>query len=63
MTNVYRIMAHQIGCNWIGVRGRLKPEYVAEAYDFSQPFKTHSLDNFEVDLSALEEAFGMAGIV
>lgn len=62
MTNVYRVMAHQVGVDWIGVRGRLKPEYIQPAYDFSQIFKTYSLDNFEVDLRALQEAFDMTGL-
>ena len=62
MTDVYRVMAHQVGVKWIGVRGRLKPKYIREAYDFGSPYKAHSLDNFEVDLTALETAFDMAGI-
>jgi len=62
MTDVYRVMAHQIGTSWIGVRGRLKPEYVKDAYDFGGAYKAHSLDNFDVDVSALELAFDMAGL-
>ena len=62
MTDVYRVMAHQVGCDWIGVRGRLKPEYIHPAYEFDQTFRAYSLDNFEVDLAALEEAFAIAGI-
>ncbi len=62
MTDNFRVMAEQVGCDWIGVRGRLKPEYIRPAYDFRQDFRDYSLDNFEVDLAALEEAFGMAGI-
>lgn len=57
MTDVFRVMAQQVGVNWIGVRGRVKPEYMKLAYDFSQPFKAYSLDNFEIDLSALQVAF------
>jgi capsular polysaccharide biosynthesis protein len=60
MTNVYRVMADQVGCAWIGVRGRLKPEYITPAYNFEAPFKTYSLDNFEVDIAALETAFDIA---
>lgn len=62
MTDVYRVMAQQVGVNWIGVRGRLKPEYIRPAYDFSQKFRAYSLDNFEVDLAALDLAFEMVGI-
>ncbi|MGB0911973.1 MAG: glycosyltransferase family 61 protein [Phaeobacter italicus] len=62
MTDVYRVMAQQMGWNWIGVRGRMKPEYVRGAYDFSAPFTTHSLDTFEIDLTALQEAFRLAAL-
>lgn len=62
MTDVYRVMAHQVDVQWIGVRGRLKPQYIKEAYDIGSTYTAHSLDNFEIDLSALETAFDMAGI-
>lgn len=62
ITDVYRVMAQQVGWNWIGVRGTLKPEYVQPAYDFSTPFKAYSLDSFSVDLTALKEAFALAGL-
>ncbi|WP_300064251.1 glycosyltransferase 61 family protein [uncultured Roseobacter sp.] len=62
MTDVYRVMAQQVGVDWIGVRGRLKPEYIEGAYDFGKVYKTHSLDNFEVDLTALDTAFEMIGL-
>lgn len=62
MTDVYRVMAHQVDVQWIGVRGRLKPQYIKDAYDIGSTYKAHSLDNFEIDLSALETAFDMAGI-
>lgn len=62
MTDVYRVMADQLGIDWIGVRGRLKPEYVQKAYDLGAPFTAYSLDSFEVDLHAVELAFELAGI-
>lgn len=62
MTDVYRVMAHQLDVQWIGVRGRLKPQYIKDAYDAGGPYKAHSLDNFEIDLTALELAFEMAEI-
>ena len=60
MTDVYRVMAHQIGCKWIGVRGKLKPQYVQPAYNTQGIFKQFSLDSFEVDLTSLARAFEIA---
>ena len=59
MTNVYRAMAGQVGCKWVGVRGRLKPEYVRPAYRVGTSFTEFSLDAFEVDPKSLEYAFEM----
>lgn len=60
MTDVYRVMAEQVGCAWIGIRGKAKPEYVQPAYDFKSGFTAFSLDDFEVDLDTLELAFSKA---
>ncbi len=57
MTDVFRAIAHHVGSDWIGVRGRLKPEYVRPAYQFDQKFTAYSLDAFEVDPVSLETAF------
>ncbi len=59
MTNVYRAMAAQVGCDWVGVRGRLKPEYVRPAYKIGTAFTEYSLDAFEVDPVSLERALEM----
>jgi len=59
MTDVYRVMAQQIGCDWIGVRGKIKPEHVQPAYKLDTPFRAYSLQSFEVDLKSLERAFEM----
>ena len=59
MTNVYRALAAEAGCRWIGVRGRIKPEYVAPAYRFDEAFRAFSLDNFELDPASLDLAFEM----
>lgn len=59
MTNVYRAMAAELGTEWIGVRGRLKPEYVKPAYQLAEKFRAFSLDEFEVDPVSLERAMGM----
>ena len=56
MTDFFRLMAQQVGVSWTGVRGRLKPEYVAPAYREQRVFKQFSLDNFEVDPVSLDRA-------
>lgn len=61
MTDVYRVMAEQVGVSWIGVRGKIKPEYVEPAYRLGARFSTFSLDSFEVDVVALERALDFAG--
>lgn len=60
MTDVYRVMAEQVGIVWVGVRGRIKPAYVEPAYHLGNRFDTFSLDSFEVDVTALERALDMA---
>lgn len=60
MTDFYRLMAQQVGCSWMGVRGRLKPEYIRPAYQAQNVFKQFSLDNFEVDPVSLERALALA---
>ncbi len=59
MTAVYAIASEQVGCQWIGVRGRIKPKYIKGAYDLERPFIEHSLDSFEIDPVSVEEAFDL----
>ncbi len=59
MTDVFRNMAHQKGCKWIGVRGKIKPEHVVPAYDLDAPFLKFSLQSFEVDLASVDLAFDL----
>lgn len=59
MTDVFRVMAQQMGWGWIGVRGKIKPEHVLPAYRLDVPFKKYSLQSFEVDLKSLELAFDL----
>lgn len=61
MTDVYRVMAQQVGCAWVGVRGRLKPDYVRPAYRIGTPFTRYSLDSFEADPLSLEKALAACG--
>jgi capsular polysaccharide biosynthesis protein len=60
MTDVYRMMAEQLGLGWIGVRGRIRPEHVAPAYDLTQPFRKFSLAGFSADPRALLLALDLA---
>ena len=60
MTDVYRVMAHQVGISWIGVRGKIKPDYVTASYRLGDAFKDFSLDSFEVDVVALEQSLDLA---
>lgn len=60
MTDVYRVIAQQVGIAWIGVRGRIKPGYVAAAYRLNERFNAFSLDSFEVDVVALQQALELA---
>jgi len=60
MTDVFRLTAQQVDVAWIGVRGRLKPAYVAPAYDLDAVFKMFSLDSFSVDTRSLAQAFALA---
>ena len=60
MTDVYRVMAGQVGVGWTGVRGRIKPAYVEAAYRLGERFDAFSLDAFEVDPVALERALDYA---
>ncbi|MBO9712562.1 glycosyltransferase family 61 protein [Sphingomonas sp.] len=55
VTNFYRVMACQLGANYLAVRGREKPNYVKSMYTQGW-FKDFSLDDFEVDVEALELA-------
>lgn len=59
MTDVYRVMSQQVGCKWIGVRGKIKPEHVELAYDLDAPFFKYSLQSFEVDLESIDLARSM----
>jgi capsular polysaccharide biosynthesis protein len=63
MTDVFRVIAQLVGCDWIGVRGKIKPEHVAPAYALTGRFTKYSLQSFEIDLHALKQALDTAGEV
>lgn len=61
-SDIFRMMAQQVGCRWIGVRGKMKPKYVKPAYNMKQKFfSKFQNDSFEVDpvslLSALDHVW------
>ncbi|WP_165611613.1 glycosyltransferase family 61 protein [Cognatiyoonia sediminum] len=56
MTEVFHVIAQQVGCDWIGARGRIKSTYVPKIYGDMNVFSEYSLDDFEVDIRSLKEA-------
>lgn len=56
MTNVYRIICDQLKVEWVGVRGKLWPSIVQQAYEQPLDPRKYSLSNFEVCLKSLDEA-------
>ncbi|WP_428243545.1 glycosyltransferase family 61 protein [Gynuella sp.] len=62
MTNYYRGMADQVGVEWCGVRGRLSPDHVSKAYDFSTSFLEYSLTSFEVCTQSLQEGLELLAL-
>jgi hypothetical protein len=56
VTKFYRVMCSQIGGRYIAVRGRAKPAHVPDIYAMAKPFTRYSLEDFEVDPAALEQA-------
>ena len=57
MTNVYRIIMHQIGGKWVGVRGKVSPKLAKQAYECPpDKVRQYSLEDFEVCLESLGKA-------
>ena len=59
MTDVYRMMAGQMGLAWVGVRGRIRPEHIDPAYDLTKSFTQFSLENFSADPLSVKRAIEM----
>jgi len=59
VTDVWRVVAAQAGCHWIGVRGHLRPEHLKGAYDLRRPFLRYSLQDFTVDIASVDLALEM----
>lgn len=56
MTNVYRVICDQLDFEWVGVRGKLWPEIILQAYDEPKDPRKYSLSNFEICLKSLDAA-------
>lgn len=57
MTNVFRMVTDQIGGIWVGVRGKLWPKIINQAYYcLPKNIRRYSLTEFEVCLTSLEKA-------
>lgn len=57
MSNIYRIIMHQIGGKWIGVRGKVWPKLIEQAYECKiEKVRQYSLLDFEICLDSLELA-------
>lgn len=56
VNNVFRVIAHQIGARWIGIRGRLTRETLDHAYDEPQKIKKYAYEDFFVDPATIHEA-------
>jgi len=57
MNNHFRMISGLVGCGWIGIRGKIKPDYIKDLYDLEAPFLTAANDSFEIDLASLDYAF------
>jgi hypothetical protein len=56
VTFVWRVLAHQTGCDWMGVRGHLRKEHIEGLYDLKRPFTRYSTQDFTVDTTSIDEA-------
>jgi len=57
MTNVFRMVSQQIGGEWVGVRGKLWPAIIKQAYIcLPENVRKYSLVKFDVCLLSLEKA-------
>lgn len=59
MSDAFREMAGHAGTAWVGVRGRLKPQYIAPAYELDKPMRQFSFDDFEIDPVSIRLAWRM----
>jgi capsular polysaccharide biosynthesis protein len=68
LTNVYRVICHQVGGKWCGIRGKLSPSITKHAYFLPKEisrmdfFWKFGHKDFEIDLDSLESALKELGI-
>lgn len=57
VTLVWRVLAQQVGCRWVGVRGRIEPKHIKGGlYDLERPFLRFSTDDFAIDPVSIDHA-------
>lgn len=62
LTNVYRVICHQVTGKWCGIRGKLEPSIIKHAYIVSNEINKFDFfwkfghKNFEIDLDSLKLA-------
>lgn len=56
ITNFYRAMIADLHGRWVGARGYLEADQVAEIYNLDRPYLKHSLRDFRVDPLSVEVA-------
>jgi len=59
MSNVYRVIVNQLNGQWVGVRGKLWPEIITQAYEFPKEIHKFAYVDFEVCLLSLEKALNV----
>ena len=60
ITLVWRLVATQVGCRWVGVRGKLRPHHITGGlYDLETPFLRYSTEDFEVDPASIDRAIAL----
>lgn len=59
MTTAFRVLADQVGGDYVGTRGTIPPKYMENAYNFSRTFIQHEMDDFEADPASIEAALAI----
>lgn len=56
ITFVWRVVAHQVKCGWIGVRGHIEVQHVKHMYDLKRSFLKFSWEDFTIDVASIDLA-------
>jgi hypothetical protein len=59
ITNFYRAMIADLNGRWVGARGHIEADQVAEIYNLDQPYLKHSLRDFRIDPRSVEVALDL----